>query len=330
MKTTEPQTLIEAIQFFSDPDVCREFVANLRWPNGVICPRCGAENPYFLQSRKVWKCRNKECHKQFSVKVGTIFEDSALGLDKWLAAMWMLVNAKNGASSHEIGRALGVRQATAWHMGHRIREAMQTGSIEKLGGEVEADETYVGGKLGNTWGKRRAKKPLGTGGVGKAIVMGLLERHGEVRTCVIPNTKRATLHAEVLANVKSGSTVYTDFLASYRGLDVTYIHQMIDHAEAYVEGEVHTNGLENYWSLFKRCVKGTYVSVDPAHLYRYLDEENFRFNNRGTNDRRRFLSAVQGTVGKRLTYKELIGSEAPAGSDGNAADDGTSPSRWLS
>ncbi len=318
MKTTEPQTMTEAIRYFSNPDVCREFVAALRWPEGVVCPKCGTENPYFLETRKVWKCRNKECHKQFSVKVGTIFEDSPLGLETWLPAMWILVNAKNGASSHEIGRALGVRQATAWHMAHRIREALRTGSIEKLEGEVEADETYIGGKLSNKTGARRAGRPKGRGTVGKAIVMGLLERKGEVRTKVVPNAKRGTLQAEVRANVAPGSELFTDYLSSYTGLDREYIHETINHAESYVRGKVHTNCLENYWSLLKRCVNGTYVSVDPAHLFRYLDEENFRFNNREYTDRLRFLSAIQGIVGKRLTYKQLIGAKVPAGSCANA------------
>jgi transposase-like protein len=300
---------MEAIKYFSDPDICREFVADLRWPDGVTCPHCGAKDPYFLATVKIWKCRAKDCRKKFSVKVGTIFEDSPIGLDKWLAAIWVVVNAKNGISSYEIHRAIGVTQKTAWFLAHRIRLALDSGSIEKLTGEVEADETYVGGKRGNTWGKRRAKKPLGTGGVGKAIVMGLMERHGEVRTKVIADTKKATLQSEVLANVKPGSTVYTDFLASYRGLDVNYIHQQIDHDEAYVDGQVHTNCIENYWSLFKRCIKGTYVNVEPEHLYRYLDEENFRFNNRHINDQDRFVEAVSHISGKRITYAELIGAD---------------------
>lgn len=305
MKMHVPDTQIEAIRYFSDPDVCREFLAAVRWPTGVACPYCGARKPYFLQSRRIWKCRDKTCHKQFSAKVGTIFEDSPLSLNKWLPAMWMIINARNGVSSYEVGRAIGVRQATAWHMLHRIREAMRTGSVEKLKGEVEADETHIGGLAKNMHLSRRRAKIHGTGGVGKVIVMGLLQRHGAVRTKVVPDTKRRTLHAEVRANVEPGSNLYTDYLASYRGLNEDYIHEAIDHAESYVRGKVHTNGLENYWSLLNRCVTGTYVSIDPAHLFRYLDEEEFRFNNRRVNDRERFLLAAQNAVGKRLTYAEL-------------------------
>lgn len=301
-----PQTLMEAIRHFSDPDVCLEFMADLRWPDGVTCPHCATNSPYFLKTRRIWKCKNKECGKQFSVKVGTIFEDSALGLDKWLVAIWMLANAKNGISSHELHRAIGVTQKTAWFMLQRIRLAMQTKTFTKLSGEVEADESYIGGKARYMHaGKRKAK---GRGTIGKAVVMGLLERHGEVRTEVIPNTKRQTLHAQVRAKVEPGAALYTDDLASYRGLNGQYLHQVINHAECYVMGRVHTNGLENFWSLFKRCVKGTYVSMEPFHLFRYLDEEEFRFNNRQTNDHERFILAAQQVAGKQLTYAELTGN----------------------
>lgn len=239
-----PQTLMEAIRYFSDPDVCLEFMANLRWSNGVTCPHCGTNSPYFLKTRRIWKCKSRECRKQFSVKVGTIFEDSPLGLDKWLVAIWMIANAKNGISSYELHRAIGVTQKTAWFMLHRIRLAMQTKTFKQLKGEVEVDESYIGGKARYMHaGKRKAR---GRGAVGKATVMGLLERHGEVRTKVIPNTKRKTLQAEVRANVEPGASVYTDDLASYRGLNGQYMHQVINHAECYVRGRAHTNGLENF------------------------------------------------------------------------------------
>jgi transposase-like protein len=311
-ESRSPETLLEAVKFFADPDVALAFVAALRWPNGVTCPRCDAPEPSFLSTRKLWKC--KGCKKQFSVKVGTIFEDSPIGLDKWLPAFWMVVNCKNGISSFEIARALGVTQKTAWFMAHRIRLAMQTGTFGKMSGEVEVDETYIGGRARFMHKSKREEKITGTGGIGKAAVMGLLERHGEdghsrVRTKVVPNVRRATLSPEVRQHVEGGSEVFTDALASYADLGQDFVHQVIDHAESYAEGKIHTNGLENFWSLLKRSIKGTYVAVEPFHLFRYLDEQSFRFNNRKVTDGMRFLRAAVGVIGKRVTYKELIGGE---------------------
>jgi len=303
----QPKTLLEAIRYFSDLDVATEYVAKLRWPDGPVCPKCGVldEKHYYLKTRRVWKCR--ECKKQFSVKVGTIFEDSPVGLDKWLAAIWLIANCKNGVSSYEVARDLGVTQKTAWFMMHRIRLAMQTGTFEKLSGEVEVDETYIGGKARNMHKDKRKQKISGTGGSGKVAVMGLLERHGEVRTRVVPDTARRTLQVEVRRNVEPGSEVHTDALRSYRGLDPDFVHKVVDHAERYAEGNVHTNGLENFWSLLKRGIKGTYISVEPYHLFRYLDEQAFRYNNREADDAWRFAATTGAVAGKRLTYGELTG-----------------------
>jgi len=253
----------------------------------------------------------KECHRQFSIKIGTIFEESPLGLDKWLPAMWLVGNCKNGISSYEIARGLGVTQKTAWFMDHRIRLSFRTGTLEKLSGHVEADETFIGGKARNMHKGKRAERITGTGGKDKTAVMGILERGGRVRTTVVGNRKKTTLQAEVRAHVEAGSALYTDALRSYDGLD-EFQHQVVDHAVEYVRGKVHTNGLENFWSLFKRGVNGTYVSMEPFHLFRYLDEQEFRFNNRGTRenpitDGERFDMAVRQIVGKRLMYKELTG-----------------------
>ena len=261
-----PETLTEAIRFFADADVCLAFVAKLRWPNGVACPRCGAGETSFLSTRKLWKC--KGCKKQFSVKVGTIFEDSPIGLDKWLPALWMVVNCKNGISSYEMARALGVTQKTAWFMNHRIRLAVQEGTFEPMSGEVEVDETFIGGRARFMHESKRAEKITGTGGMGKTAVMGLLERHGtdghsKVRAKVVPNTRRKTLSPEVRKNVTEGSEIFTDALKSYNDLSDAYTHEVIDHAECYAKGKVHTNGLENFWSLLKRSIKGTYVCVEP-------------------------------------------------------------------
>lgn len=311
-ETALPKTLIGAIRYFADPDVCLAFVANLRWPDGPVCPRCGGVEPLFLKTRRLWKCR--ACQKQFSVKVGTIFEDSAIGLDKWLPALWMVVNCKNGVSSYEIARALGVTQKTAWFMTHRIRLAMQTRTFNKLSGEVEIDETFIGGRARFMHKSKRAKKIKGTGGVGKAAVMGLLERHGPdghsvVKLKMVPSVGSDALLPEVQKHVASGSEVFTDEWRSYRGLEADYIHKVIDHAESYAEGKIHTNGLENFWSLLKRGIKGTYVCVEPFHLFRYLDEQAYRFNTRKVGDGLRFLQALHGIVGKRIMYRTLIGAE---------------------
>jgi transposase-like protein len=265
-----------------------------------------------MASRRIWQCRTQHPKRQFSVKVGTIFEDSPLPLDKWLAVIWLVANAKNGISSYEVERAVGVTQKSAWFMLSRIRLAMQTGTFDKMGGTVEVDETFIGGKARNMHkGKRKVQ---GAGTMGKAAVMGLLERHGPdghstVRTKVVPNVRRSDLVPEVRSQVEAGSELHTDALKSYNSLSADYIHKVVDHAEKYVDGAVHTNGLENFWSLLKRTLTGTYVSVEPFHLFRYLDEQAFRFNNRETTDRARFLAVAASVVGKRLTYRDLTGKQ---------------------
>jgi transposase-like protein len=306
-----PQTLIEAIRYFSDPKVCLDFVAALRWPDGKpTCPACQGQEVSFLSTRLLWKC--KGCKKQFSVKVGTIFEDSALGLDKWTAAVWLIANAKNGISSYEIHRAIGVTQKSAWFMLHRIRFAMQTGNFERqLAGEVESDETFIGGKAKFMHASKREERIHGRGTVGKTVVQGLLERGGEVRVEVVPDQKKATLQENVRKNVKPGAFVFTDTLRSYVGLSPQYVHGMVDHSSGeYVRDRVHTNGMENFWSLVKRCLKGTYVAVAPWHLFRYLDEEAFRFNGRKGTDAERFVRVLKRIAGKRLTYAEASGKLA--------------------
>lgn len=308
-----PKTLQENILFFADKDRALEFMVSLRWPDGITCPICGSEKHSFISTRRVWKC--KSCKKQFSVKVGTVMEDSPLGLDKWLCAFWLIANAKNGISSYEIHRALSITQKTAWFLLHRIRLAMRTGTFEKMSGSVEADETFIGGLSGWMHADKRAQKIKGSGWMGKSIVMGLLEREtqgkgkgSQVRAMVVGDTKTATLQGEVKSAVEAGANVYTDTHSAYVGLSPEYIHESVCHAaNEYVRDAVHTNGLENFWALMKRCIKGTYIHVDVPHLFRYLDEETFRFNERKGNDRDRFLSATEGMIGKRITYKQLIG-----------------------
>src|SRR6266702_3602590 len=305
-----PKTLQEAIIYFSDPENCIEYVKVRRWPNGVICPTCGSSDARYYQSVCRWECKGKHPKRQFSVKNGTIFEDSPIGLDKWLVAMWLIVNCKNGISSYEIGRALGVTQKSAWFMDHRIRLALQAGSFDKLLGEVEVDETFIGGKARNMHLSKRKRRITGTGGKDKTAVMGIMERGGKLRTVVVPNRRRSALQAEVRKHVEAGTALYTDALLSYEGLATDYAHKVVDHAAQYVDGRVHTNSLENFWSLLKRGVSGTYVSVEPFHLFRYLDEQMFRFNNRkDLDDGDRFSLAVSQIVGKRLTFAELTGKE---------------------
>lgn len=308
----EPKTLQSAIVYFSNPDNCLSYLVERRWPEGVTCPNCGSDKVTFMPKRRVWQCKARHPKAQFSVKVGTIFEDSPIGLDKWLCAMWMLANCKNGVSSWEIHRTIGVTQKSAWFMLQRLRLALQGEDSGKLSGNVEVDETFIGGKARNMHRSVRARRIHGTGGSGKVAVMGLLERHGEVRTMVVPNVRRKSLRREINTHVEAGSMVYSDALKSYNDLNNDYIHNVINHAEKYVEGNVHTNGIENFWSLLKRGINGTYISVEPFHLFRYLDEQSFRFNNRKANDAYRFDLAVSQIVGKRLTYSQLIGKDNEA------------------
>ena len=243
---SEPQTLQEAILYFSDPDNCLNYVASKRWPNGVTCPRCGSEKAGFLKNQRRWQCSNRHPKRQFSVKVGTIFEDSPIGLDKWLPCVWLVTNCKNGISSWEIHRALGVTQKTAWFMLHRVRLAFQGKDGGKLSGEVEADESFIGGKLHKS---KRAQRITGTGGKDKTIAFGIVERGGKVRTAVVPNRQKTTIHAEIKKHIEAGAALYTDEMLGYNGLDSKYAHQVIDHAVAYVDGKIHTNSMENFWSL---------------------------------------------------------------------------------
>lgn len=311
-----PKTLQQAIVYFDKPENCNAFMIAMRWADGIVrCPTCDSEKVTYLAKQNRWKCYSKHPKSQFSLKVGTIFEDSPLGLDTWLTAIWLIANAKNGISSRELSRHLGITQKSAWHVLHRIRLAMQNGSINKLSGRVEIDETWIGGKARNMHKSILAKRvnqfatPY-TGrnqNIGKVAVVGLLERHGEVRATVITDNKRRSLQKEVVKHVEQGSVVYTDALRSYNQLGEDYIHNVINHAVEYVNGHVHTNGIENFWSLLKRSLRGTYVSVEPFHLFRYLDEQAFRFNKRKGTDADRFLAVVSLITGKRLEYKKLIG-----------------------
>jgi len=314
-----PKSLLEATRYFADPDVCVEFVAAMRWPYGVQCPHCSGKRVSFLKSRRIWKCMDRDCHKQFSVKTGSVLEDSPIPLDKWLTATWLVVNCKNGISSYEIARDLKVTQKSAWFILHRIRLALRNRSWEKLGNEggpVEVDECYVGGNPKNMHKSRRwaLKGKFGVGGDHKTAVMGMVDRDTrQVRAKVLPDVTRERLQNEILEHIAKGSRVYTDQHGGYDRLSFKgFVHETVSHADEYVRGQVHTQGIENFWSLLKRGLRGTYVAVEPFHLGRYIDEQVFRYNNRATrgnplDDADRFILAVSQIAGKRLTYADLTG-----------------------
>jgi transposase-like protein len=313
----EPKTLQSAILYFANPVNCREYLVARRWPNGVTCPKCGSAKVLFLEKYNRWHCREKHPAPQFTLKTGTVMEDSPVGLDKWLTALWMVVNCKNGVSSYEIARSLGLTQKTAWFLDHRIRLALKDGSWTKLGGDggpVEVDETFVSPDTRKMHADRRRKKQTAEYFKSKPIVMGMLDRDTrKVRAMTIPNVKRETLQTAIMKEIETGSTVYTDEFTGYLNLAAQdYVHETVNHAREYVRGQVHTQGIENFWSLLKRGLTGTYVAVEPFHLDRYIDEQVFRFNTRATKDNPltdadRFALAVSQMTGKRLTYAELTG-----------------------
>jgi transposase-like protein len=306
-----PKTLQNAILFFANPDNCVAYMVAQRWPDGVvICPTCGRNDVSWLKAQRKWQCKSSHAKRQFSAKVGTIFEDSPLGLDKWLMATWMITNCKNGVSSYEIAKAIGVTQKSAWFMLHRIRVAMEeTGGKIGGNGPVEIDETFVGGKVKNMHKSRRVRHLGYQGGLGKAIVLGMLERGGQVRAGMVENRLRKSIQPPIHKNVEAGSYIITDEFSTYPYVAKdTYMHDVINHIEGYVRGHVHTNGIENFWSLLKRGLTGTYVSVEPFHLDAYVAEQVFRYNNRkDNNDSTRFAKVVSQVTGKRLTYAEVTG-----------------------
>jgi transposase-like protein len=311
----KPKTLQAAIQHFSDEQVCIDTVAAMRWPEGVTCPACGHKEHYYLKTQKRWKC--KDCNRQFTVKLGTIFEDSPIPLNKWLVALWMLVNCRNGVSSYEVHRAIGITQKSAWFVLHRLRLALQGSGIVKLGGPdstVEVDETLIGGKARNMHAKERRRKGVKDLGA-KAMVMGAIQRGGKVYAQVVADRKKDTIKDVIFPVIEQGTELHTDEFPAYiyAARDAAFEHKVINHLEKYVDGNVHTNGIENFWSLLKRGLGGTYVAVEPFHLFRYVDEQAFRFNNRKDangnklEDSDRFALALSHVAGKRLTFADVTG-----------------------
>ena len=323
----EPKSLQEAVIYFSNPDNCIDYLAIRRWPNGkVVCPSCGSEMVKFSETRRTWTCSSHHAKREFSIKVGTVMENSAIPLDKWLTAAWLITNCKNGISSYEIASDVKVTQKSAWFMLHRIRLAMQDESFGskfgKDGGEVEVDETFIGGKMRNMHKGRKAEMfskrsetvdAQGFKHLGKTAVHGILDRdERKIRATVVPNVKRETLQNEILNQVQFGANLYSDDAVAYNELASLYAHDVVNHALEYVKGRVHTNGMENFWSLLKRGLHGTYVAVEPFHLFRYVDEQVFRYNRKDLDAAGRFSLAVSQMVGKRLTFAELTGKTGTA------------------
>jgi len=313
-----PKTLQQAVIYFADAENCRNFLIAMRWLDGIVrCPRCGSDKVSYLEKARLYFCPVKHAKQKFSLKVGTVMEDSPIGPEKWLPVFWMLANCKNGISSYEVARAIGVTQKSAWFMLQRIRLAMKNPSGLKIGtggGPVEIDETWVGGKAKNMHAKRKERIRDGWERENKTIVMGVLDRETrQVRAKIIPDVSRLTLQGEILKRVSHAAKVYTDKAEGYNRMAIKgFVHETVNHMEEYVRGDIHTNGIENFWSLLKRGLTGTYVAVEPFHLELYVDEQLFRFNNRATKDnpltdQDRFMLAVSQIVGKRLTYAELTG-----------------------
>lgn len=319
MKT--PKTLQAAVEFFANPQNCIDYLAAQRWPDGkIICQTCGRNDASFLESSKTFQCKSRHPKRQFSIKVGTIMEDSPIALDKWLLATWMVINCKNGVSSYEIHRDIGVTQKSAWFMLHRIRLAMQGDTVGNFGGQgetIEVDETYIGGLARNMHKAKRESK-YRAGGGGKTAVFGLMQRNpakgkSKIHAQVVPDQWKETVNGVIESTVEKGATIYSDEHGSYAHLnDAGFFHDFVKHAQYYVRGNVHTNGIENFWSCFKRGIKGTYISIEPFHTFRYLDEQVFRFNQREGNDGDRFDTVLKQIVNKRLTYKELTGKAKEA------------------
>ena len=304
----------DAVVYFSNPDYALAYMVVLRWPDGVVaCPACGRTDVVFLHNQRKWQCKSIHAKRQFSAKVGTIFEDSPIALEKWLVVVWMLSNCRNGISSYEVARTIGVTQKSAWFMLHRIRLGLQSKDGGKLGGgphsKVEIDETFIGGKARNMHKSRRDR--MTTYGA-KTAVIGMVERGGKVKASVIGKRRGDKMQEIVRDSVVPGTWLMTDEFPGYKGLAQDYTHLVVNHLERYVQGNVHTNTIENFWSLLKRGLGGTYVAIEPFHLFRYVDEQAFRFNNRKDGyrkigDAERFNIAMSQVIGKRLTYAELTG-----------------------
>ena len=300
---TKFSNLIEFMQVFSNDYICREYFEKQRWNGKPVCPHCGNDkNIYKLGKAGQYKC--SECYKKFTVTVGTVFEGGKAPLQKWFCAMYLITAHSKGISSLQLGKDIGVTQKTAWFMLHRIREMLTEKNPQALNNIVESDESFFGGKEKN---KHAHKKTEGTqGGSGKAVVLGLLERGGNIKTTQIENREGETLLPIIAEQVTPGATIATDELRGYSQLSKNYTHLTVNHSMGeYVNGLAHTNGVEGFWSLMKRGINGIQHSVSKKHLHRYCDEYAYRYNSRKIADAERFVNAMQHTEG-RLTYANLI------------------------
>lgn len=301
----EVDSLFDLMATFPDEQACVDHLRSIRWCDGEFCPHCNGNRIYHFSDRKTFKCG--ECKSRFSIKVGTIFEDTKLPLRKWFMAIWLITNHPKGIASTTLAKDLKITQKSAWFVLHRLRHAARTQSFNApLSGTVEADTTYVGGKEKNKHSKDR--KGGTQGGAGKEIVLGILERDGELRTAHMADGKGKTLKGAVRANVGERAVVMTDEDRAFIGLGKTHTHLAVNHSAgeyARMGGYVHTNGIESVWALLKRQIIGIHHWVSPKHLDRYVKEMTFRFNRRDQGVGARMNELFAHAEG-RLTYKALI------------------------
>jgi transposase-like protein len=313
-------SLLKVVKHFSDETVCRKHLENAKWGGDPICPKCNHPKAYWIKSSRLYECADSNCRKKFSHIVGTIFENSNIPLSTWFVAIYLITAHKKGISSHQLARDIDVTQKTAWFMLHRVREMMNTSFGEILVGEVEADETYIGGKEKFKHKKDKTEKSQGRSLKTKTPVFGMVQRKGIVVTKKVDDVKQSTIQPIIRQNVEIGSTLYSDEWWAYNKLSAFYDHGIVKHREGeFVRGNIHTNTIEGFWSLLKRGILGIYHHVSPKHLQRYCDEFTFRYNTilkdksgykevKGAQEVR-FNLALASSVNRRLTYKDLIAKE---------------------